>query len=400
MSGSPSIRIDVEHGGGSYPILIEPGLYSAAAEHLAPFAQANGGKGKRRFVIVTDKNVWAAQGPRLKIGLAGSGIELREIVLAPGEQTKSWPVLTRLVDRLLALNVERSDTILAFGGGVVGDLAGFAASILKRGCKVVQIPTSLLAQVDSSVGGKTGINTRFGKNLVGTFHHPGAVLIDPRALETLPKRQTQAGFAEVIKMGAIGDKDFFAWCEQNGPAVIAGNEAAGLHAIATSIAAKARIVAEDEREVHGWRQLLNLGHTFGHALEAETGLGGSKPNNKRSEGSQKTSNEEWLLHGEAVAIGMNLAFTLSNELGLCGKEDADRLGRLLKSVGLPTDLHGLDLQTTGAKLVQHMAHDKKAKDNKLPLILAKGIGRAYADDSVAPQILAAFLDDRLTRKSA
>jgi 3-dehydroquinate synthase len=294
-------RIDVEHAGGAYPIFIEPGLIHAAAEMLAPYARND------RLIIVSDGQVWAAQGPRLRIGFAGAGIALIPIIVAVGEQAKSWSVLINLIDRLIALGVERTDTIVAFGGGVVGDLTGFAASILKRGCTYIQIPTTLLAQVDSSVGGKTGINVQAGKNLVGAFHHPAAVLIDPTALDTLPERQVKSGYAEIVKYGLIGDAGFFNWCEAHGHAVIAGDLEARIHAIRASVAAKARIVAEDERETSGARQLLNFGHTFGHALEAETRFGSA------------------LLHGEAVAIGMKLAFGLSVELGICGKEDPDRV---------------------------------------------------------------------------
>jgi 3-dehydroquinate synthase len=356
-------RIDVALGERAYPILIESGLLGRAAAALAPFVRGG------RIVVVTDENVWAAQGARLD---AGAGIV--PIVLPAGEPTKSWDHLSALLDRLLELGVERSDHIVAFGGGVIGDLVGFAAAILKRGCGFVQVPTTLLAQVDSSVGGKTAINVPAGKNLVGAFHQPSLVLIDPDCLDTLPPREVRAGYAEVVKYGLIGDPAFFDWCAANGAALLAGDAAARTHAIAISVAAKAAIVGEDERETSGSRALLNLGHTFGHALEAETGF------------------SDRLLHGEGVAAGMALAFRFSVERGLCGPEDAERAANVLAEVGLPTTLAGADVAADGARLTAHMRHDKKASGGALPFILARGIGQAFVDKSVDLADVAAFLD--------
>jgi 3-dehydroquinate synthase len=357
-------RIAVALGVRSYEILIEPGLLGRAGQQLAPLAR-NG-----RIVVVSDKNVWAAQGGRFSAGLGGLAVE--PVIVEPGEGAKSWTGLAALTDRLLALGVERSDHIVALGGGVIGDLVGFAASIVKRGCNFVQVPTTLLAQVDSSVGGKTAINSAAGKNLVGAFHQPSLVLVDPDCLDTLPARELRAGYAEVVKYGLIGDPDFFAWCEANGAALVAGDKAPRARAIETSIAAKAAIVGEDERETLGRRALLNLGHTFGHALEAETGF------------------SDRLLHGEAVALGMALAFRFSAARGLCGEADAARVSAHLEAVGLPTRLDGID--APGAALAVHMAHDKKASGGRVPFILARGIGEAFVDRSVSLDDVASFLD--------
>jgi 3-dehydroquinate synthase len=359
--------IEVALGERSYQVLIEGGLLDRAEAHLGRRAREG------RLVVVSEENVWAAQGARLVAGLGP--IRAEPIVLPPGEGTKSWAQLAALVDRLLEAGVERSDHIVAFGGGVIGDLVGFAASILKRGCNFVQIPTSLLAQVDSSVGGKTAINAPAGKNLVGAFHQPALVLIDPSCLDTLPAREARAGYAEIVKCGLIDDADFFAWCEAHGAALLAGDPEARLYAIAMSVAFKAAIVAADERETLGRRALLNLGHTFGHALEAATGF------------------SDTLLHGEAVALGMLLAFRFSAERGLCDESDADRVAAHLDAVGLPTRL----TVGTGATLSQHMAHDKKAKGGHIPFILARGIGEAFVDNSVSLDEVADFLDrQRLT----
>ncbi|MBV9883520.1 MAG: 3-dehydroquinate synthase [Sphingomonadaceae bacterium] len=352
-------RVEVALGARSYPVLIETGLLEQASEVLAPFA------GKGKLVVISDEIVWALQGGRL-------GLHAEPILLPPGEGSKSWAGLEALVDLLLARGVERGDHLVAFGGGVVGDLVGFAASILKRGCGLIQIPTTLLAQVDSSVGGKTGINTAAGKNLVGAFHQPAMVLIDPACLDTLPLRQLRAGYAEVVKYGLLGDAGFFAWCETNGEQLIAGDREAREHAIQVSVAAKAAIVAEDERETSGRRALLNLGHTFAHALEAETGF------------------SDALLHGEAVALGMALAFRFSAERGLCPAEDADRVAAHLDAIGLPTRLD--TIPASGETLVAHMRHDKKASGGRLPFILAHGIGEAVVDKGVDLTDVAALLD--------
>ncbi|UUL81290.1 3-dehydroquinate synthase [Sphingomonas qomolangmaensis] len=350
-----------------YDVRIAAGLLARAGEALAPLARG------RAMAIVTDENL-APHLATLRASLDAAGIASHPIILPPGEGTKSWAMLAELTDRLLALGIERSDHVIALGGGVIGDLVGFACAILKRGCQFVQIPTSLLAQVDSSVGGKTAINTSAGKNLVGAFHQPALVLIDPTVLDTLPPRQVRAGYAEIVKYGLIDDADFFAWCEANGAALIAGDPAARLHAIAHAVAAKARIVAEDERETTGKRALLNLGHTFGHALEAETGF------------------SDRLLHGEGVAAGMALAFGFSAAHGIAPQADADRVAAHLRTVGLPDGLGSAQVDADGARLVDHMAHDKKMAGGTLPFLLARGIGRTYLDRNVDLTDVAAFLN--------
>jgi 3-dehydroquinate synthase len=349
--------IEVALGDRAYQVHIETGLLERTGELLTPFARS------RRLVLVSDENVWALQGGRLNL-------DVQPILLPPGEGSKSWAALEALLDRLVARGVERGDPIIAFGGGVIGDLTGFAAAILKRGCPYVQIPTTLLAQVDSSVGGKTGINSAAGKNMVGAFHQPSLVLIDPECLDTLPPRELRAGYAEVAKYGLLGDAAFFAWCEANGRKLLEGDAAAREHAIATCVAAKAAIVAADERETTGQRALLNLGHSFAHALEAEAGF------------------SDTLLHGEAVALGLVLAFRLSAERGLCSGAEAARVATHLESTGLPTRLE----IGTGASLTAHMASDKKAEGGRAPLILARGIGQAFVDRSVPLAEVADFLD--------
>jgi 3-dehydroquinate synthase len=353
--------VPVALGDRSYDVLIKAGALDRAAELLAPYAPD-------RLVVVTDETVAAAQLPRIRHS------NIVPIVLPPGEPAKSWAQLEALCDRLLELEIERGEHIVALGGGVIGDLTGFAAAILKRGVGFVQVPTTLLAQVDSSVGGKTAINARAGKNLIGAFHQPSFVLIDPTVLDTLPARELRAGYAEVVKYGLIDDAAFFAWCEANGAALLAGDAQAREHAIAHSVAAKARIVVEDERETANRRALLNLGHTFGHALEAETGFGPA------------------LLHGEAVAAGMALAFRFSAERGLCTKADAERVTEHLRKVDLPFDLASAGISASGDRLAAHMAHDKKKAGGRVPFILARGIGRAFVDKSVALEEVARFLD--------
>ncbi|WP_066589858.1 3-dehydroquinate synthase [Sphingomonas pruni] len=359
--------VPVSLGSRSYDIVIERGLLDRAAEHLKPLSRG------RSMAIVSDANV-APHLATLQAALAAAGIASEAIVLPPGEGTKSWAQLEALTDRLLAHGVERGDYVIALGGGVIGDLVGFASSIVKRGCGFVQIPTTLLAQVDSSVGGKTAINTRAGKNLIGAFHQPGLVLIDPDVLDTLPARETRAGYAEVVKYGLIDDFAFFEWCEANGDKLLAGDPEAREHAIAHSVGAKARIVAEDERETTGKRALLNLGHTFGHALEAETGF------------------SDRLLHGEGVAAGMALAFAYSARRGLCPGQDAERVAVHLRAVGLPDGIKAAGIDASGATLVDHMRHDKKMDAGTLPFLLAHGIGRTYLDHSVDLADVEAFLD--------
>jgi len=361
--------IPVSLGARSYEVAIAPGRLAEAGARLAPYAR------RGRFAIVTDEHVAAAQLPILLDALERAGIGADPIILPPGEATKSWARLEALTDRLLALGIERGDHVVALGGGVIGDLVGFACAILKRGCGFVQVPTTLLAQVDSSVGGKTAINTRAGKNLIGAFHQPAHVLIDPGTLATLPPRELRAGYAEVVKYGLIDDPVFFAWCEANGAALLTGDREAQTHAIAVSVAAKARIVAEDERETTGKRALLNLGHTFGHALEAETGF------------------SDCLLHGEAVACGMALAFRFSARQGLCPQEDAARLSRHLEAVGLPATLAAAGVDAPGEALVAHMAHDKKMDTGRLPFLLARGIGETFLAKDVDLAEVALFLEE-------
>ncbi len=362
-------RIGDALGARSYDVVIEEGAIDRARDHLEGFARGN------RLIVVSDETVWAAQGRRLSAAL--SPIQVLPIVLPPGERTKSFAVLAELIDRLLGHGVERSDHIVAFGGGVIGDLTGFAAAIVNRGCNYVQIPTTLLAQVDSSVGGKTAINVPAGKNLVGAFHQPSAVLIDPLCLKTLDPREIRAGYAEVVKYALIEDAAFFDWLEAHGETGLGGNLAAFEHMIATSVAGKAAIVAADERETSGKRALLNLGHTFGHALEAETGY------------------SDRLLHGEAVAVGLVIAFRFSAERGLCAPSDGERVAAHLRRVGLPASLEDVGISASGARLVEHMALDKKKEAGRIAFILARGIGQAFVDKNVELAEVAAFLDRQL-----
>jgi len=349
-----------------YDVVIEDGLIDRAGKRLFSFARGG------RLVVVTDENVWGSLGQRFSAGL--DGLEAVPIIMAPGEVSKSWAGLSSLVDQLLGLGIERSDHLIALGGGVIGDLAGFAASIVNRGCGYVQVPTSLLAQVDSSVGGKTAINVTAGKNLVGAFHQPELVLIDPAATASLDPRHVRAGYAEIAKYALIEDAGFFEWLEEHGPAVIAGEPEARVHAIATAVAGKAKIVAADERETRGRRALLNLGHTFGHALETATGF------------------SDRLLHGEAVAAGCALAFDFSAERGLCTVEEAARVRAHFRAVDLPAGLADADVTASGKELVAAMMTDKKKEGGRLPFILARGIGAAFVDKSVELDEVRTFLD--------
>ncbi|MFM7028818.1 MAG: 3-dehydroquinate synthase [Chakrabartia sp.] len=361
--------VKVGLGARSYDILIGNGLLDAAGSAITPLLN------DRRPIIVTDSEVAQTQLPRLQKALGGDG---KAIILPAGEGTKSWQGLESLLDQLLDLGVERSDKVIALGGGVIGDLVGFATSILKRGCGFIQVPTTLLAQVDSSVGGKTAINVRAGKNLVGSFHQPALVLIDPMVLETLPPRQMRAGYAEVVKYGLINDRAFFEWCESHGAAILSRDPDALVTAIAHSVRTKAEIVAADERETLDQRALLNLGHTFGHALEADTGF------------------SDKLLHGEAVAAGMALAFRFSALSGRCPADDAERVCAHLDRLGLPATLASAHVSSPGAALVAHMLHDKKMSAGTLPFILATGIGQAYVDRSIDLGDIARFLDEART----
>ncbi|MBD2842067.1 3-dehydroquinate synthase [Erythrobacter rubeus] len=368
--------IPVALAGRSYDVTIESG----ALEDFAGYARACLGgfdKSGRAVPFVADRNTHRLYSDTVERSLSKAGFRADWFVVEPGEAAKSWPVLEKLTDWLLDLGVTRSDHVFALGGGVVGDLTGFACAITKRGCGFVQIPTTLLAQVDSSVGGKTAINTRAGKNLIGAFHQPSAVLIDPLVLGTLPDREMRAGYAEVIKYGLLGDAEFFGWLEANGTDVLAREPEALSHAIATSIKAKARIVAEDERETTGVRALLNLGHTFGHALEAETGF------------------SDRLLHGEAVAAGMVLAARYSARRDDLSLSDAERAARAIAHAGLPSEISTLALNASGRELADHMRHDKKMEGDTLPFLLLKNIGEAYLARDVDLADIAAFLDEQL-----
>lgn len=366
-------RVPIDLGARSYDVVIGQGLLDGAGDLMASVLA------KPRAVIITDENVAGLHLGTLEAALKGAGIAHASIVLPPGEATKCFDQLESLVARLLEMKAERSTTLIAFGGGVIGDLAGFAAAVTLRGIDFVQIPTTLLAQVDSSVGGKTGINTSTGKNLVGAFHQPRLVLADTGVLDTLPPRELRAGYAEVVKYGLIGDADFFAWLETNGAAVLSGDPAARRHAIETSCRMKADIVARDERE-GGVRALLNLGHTFGHAIEAEAGYGGA------------------VLHGEGVALGMVLAFGLSGKLGLCTPDDTTRVRAHIDAAGLPSSLAALDQALEGkrmetGRLIAHMRQDKKVVDGRMTFVLARGIGEAFLTTDVSEDDLAAFLND-------
>lgn len=359
------INIPVALGFRSYEVLIEDGLIDRAADYLAPLAR------RGRLLVISDETVWAKLGGRLEQGLGG--IKAVPILVGPGEGSKSWSGLQFVVDSLLAHGVERGEHVAAFGGGVIGDLAGFAAAIVNRGCPFVQIPTSLLAQVDSSVGGKTAINGASGKNLIGAFHQPSLVLIDPSLLETLGERQLRSGYAEIVKYALVEDAALFAWLDDHGPTVLAGGAEARARAIAAAVEGKARIVAADEYETSGRRALLNLGHTFGHALEAETGC------------------SDRLLHGEAVALGCVLAFDFSAARGLCAAADAEAVRRHFLGVGLPATLAEMGLEGIGQRLVSHMQHDKKREKGQTAFVLARGIGRAFLDREVELSDIACFL---------
>ncbi|MEM7525458.1 MAG: 3-dehydroquinate synthase [Pseudomonadota bacterium] len=361
--------LDLALGARSYQIRIGPGLLSRAGAEIAPFAA------RPRVVVVTDETVAALHLPTLRDGLAAGGISAEAIVLPPGEATKSMASFERVLSALLDFRVARDDLIVAFGGGVIGDLAGFAAATLRRGVDFVQIPTTLLAQVDSSVGGKTGINAAQGKNLIGAFHQPRLVLADTDVLTTLSGREFLAGYAETVKYGLLGDAAFFDWLEREGPAIRSGDETARIRAVRRACEMKAEIVARDETE-QGERAHLNLGHTFGHALEAATGY------------SQR------LLHGEGVSVGMGLAFELSQRLGLCSQETPSRVRAHLKAMGMKTDFGDIEGDLPDADgLVALMGQDKKVKDGKLVFILAHGIGEAFIARDVPMEAVRAVLTD-------
>jgi len=368
--------VNVPLPGRAYDVRIGQGLIAQAGAEIAPLLD------RPRVAVLTDENVGARHLTALQDGLAAAGIEMSALQLPAGEATKSWPHLSQAVEWLLAEKVERRDVVVALGGGVIGDLAGFAAAILRRGVRFVQIPTSLLAQVDSSVGGKTGINAPQGKNLIGAFHQPSLVLADIDALSTLPPRDFLAGYGEVVKYGLLGGIQFFQWLEDNGPAMAAGDIAARAQAVRRCVQMKSDIVVRDETE-QGDRALLNLGHTFCHALESATGYG------------------ERLMHGEGVAIGCALAFEASAQLGLCSQEDPSRVRAHLRAMGMKTDLADIsgELPDTDG-LLALMAQDKKVVDGKLRFILARGIGQAFVASDVDTSVVRQVLDAQLTARPA
>ena len=360
-------NIKVELGDRSYDIIIGSGLLAQAGEYIAPLL--TGG----RVAIITDENVAGFHLDTLTNALGELSLTLETIVLPAGESQKSFDVLQEVLDRLLAAKFSRSDTLIAFGGGVIGDLTGFAASVLKRGCGFIQIPTTLLAQVDSSVGGKTAINTSAGKNLVGAFYQPSLVLTDTDVLSTLSQRQLKAGYAEVLKYGLINDPDFFDWLEENGSNILAGDAKLQAEAISRSCASKASIVRQDERE-HGVRALLNLGHTFGHALEAKAGY------------------SDTLLHGEAISAGMLMAFEYADNIGVCKRQDVDRVRAHLQKLNMPTlDTLAAELKSDPDQLFTYMTQDKKNMNTDMTLILARGIGKSYIEPQADQSNVRAYL---------
>jgi 3-dehydroquinate synthase len=377
LKRSDPITVDVALGERAYDIVIGRDLLSSLGGRVAALRPG------ARAAIVTDRNVarhWLA---KTEASLAEAGIASSPIIVEEGEGSKTYAGLAQVSEALIAAKIERNDLVVALGGGVVGDLAGFAAAILRRGVDFVQVPTSLLAQVDSSVGGKTGINSPQGKNLLGAFHQPVLVLADTAVLDTLTPRQFRAGYAEVAKYGVLGDQAFFAWLEANHADIFAGG-AAREHAIATSCRAKAAIVSRDERET-GERALLNLGHTFGHALEAATGF------------------SERLFHGEGVAVGMVLAAELSAQLGMIGEADAARVRRHLAEVGLPTHLQDIagfaqEGLANADALMALMAQDKKVKRGRLTFILLGAVGRAVIAPDIEPSLVRDFLQAKLAQK--
>ena len=365
--------VHVELGARAYDVRIGPGLIDRAGAEIAPLLR------RKRVAIVTDETVAPLHLARLEAALAAEGIASAALCLPAGEATKGWAQLARATEWLLEQKVERRDVVIAFGGGVIGDLIGFASAILRRGVRFVQIPTTLLAQVDSSVGGKTGINTAQGKNLVGAFHQPSLVLADTLVLESLPTRDFLAGYGEVVKYGLLGDAAFFDWMEAHGPA-LSTDRAKRQYAVLRSVQMKAEIVARDETE-EGDRALLNLGHTFCHALEKATGY------------------SDRLLHGEGVAIGCALAFELSQRLGLCSQEAPSRVRAHLRAMGMKVDLADIpgDLPSAEA-LVALMGQDKKVVDGRLRFILARGIGAAFVTDEVPPETVRQLLTEALTAR--
>ncbi|MFX0541287.1 3-dehydroquinate synthase [Roseovarius sp. S4756] len=366
--------VHVPLGDRAYDVHVGPGLLARSGALIAPLLR------RPRVAVVTDEAVGALHLDALRAGLAEAGIGMTALALPAGEATKCWTQLEHVTEWLLAAQVERNDVVIALGGGVIGDLVGFSGAILRRGVRFVQIPTSLLAQVDSSVGGKTGINSAKGKNLIGAFHQPSLVLADTDLLATLNCRDFLAGYGEVVKYGLLGDATFFDWLEQNASAMAAGDMDARIHAVARSVQMKADIVARDETE-QGDRALLNLGHTFCHALEAATGY------------------SDRLLHGEGVAIGCALAFELSARLGLCPQETPSRVHAHLRQMKMKTDLADIQGDLPDAQgLLDLMAQDKKVKDGRLHFILARGIGEAFVTSDVPPDAVLSVLQDALATR--
>ncbi len=366
--------VSVDLGERSYKVDIGPGLLAEAGQRIKHLLA------RPRVAVLTDERVADLHLSALETGLCAAGIKMSALVLPAGEATKNWAQLSRSVEWLLDEKVERNDVVIALGGGVIGDLAGFAAAILRRGVRFVQIPTSLLAQVDSSVGGKTGINAPHGKNLIGAFHQPSHVLADTDVLGTLTKRDFLAGYGEVVKYGLLGDAEFFSWLEDNGPALSSGDMSARVEAVTRSVQMKADIVARDETE-QADRALLNLGHTFCHALEAATGY------------------SDRLLHGEGVAIGCALAFELSSRLGLCPQEDPSRVRAHLRAMGMKTDLSDIDGALPDAEaLLDLMAQDKKVINGQLRFILAHRIGAAFVTSDVPPDAVRSVLAEALAAR--
>ncbi len=371
ITSASAIRtVHVPLGERAYDILIGPGLIARAGAEIASRLKG------RKTAVVTDENVAPLYLKALVASLDEAGIASAEVVLPAGEKTKSFEHLMTACDKVLEARVERNDYVIALGGGVIGDLSGFAAGIVRRGVRFVQVPTSLLSQVDSSVGGKTGINSRHGKNLIGVFHQPDLVLADTDVLNSLSEREFRAGYAEVAKYGLIDKPDFFAWLEANWKSVFAGGSAR-IEAIAASCQAKADVVVADERE-NGQRALLNLGHTFGHALEAATAYDSSR-----------------LVHGEGVSIGMVLAHEFSARMNLASPDDARRVERHLKEVGLPTRMSDIPGELPPAEtLMDAIAQDKKVKSGKLTFILTRGIGQSFVADDVPASEVISFLREK------
>lgn len=374
MTQTATKTVHVPLVGRAYDVHVGPGLLAQSGALIAPLLR------RARVAVVTDETVGALHLETLRKGLDAQGISMTALALPPGEATKCWTQLERTTEWLLEAQVERGDIVIAFGGGVIGDLVGFAAAILRRGVRFVQVPTSLLAQVDSSVGGKTGINSPRGKNLIGAFHQPSLVLADTEVLQTLKTRDFLAGYGEVVKYGLLGDSSFFDWLERNAPGMATGDEAARIHAVAHSAQMKADIVARDETE-QGDRALLNLGHTFCHALEAATGY------------------SDRLLHGEGVAIGCALAFELSARLGLCAQETPSRVRAHLRDMKMKVDLSDIAGELPDAEgLLTLMGQDKKVQDGQLRFILARGIGEAFITSDVPRASVLKLLEDALAQR--